>query len=97
MREIVYRLLMGKQGDRLRHVAVLGGHTHRIARAIERLRKEFNRCAMWNGCGKLPGKRVAWRPISVGTGARPSIAGASQHRTQMALRIIVHLQNHLRW
>jgi AraC-like DNA-binding protein len=41
-REIVYRLLMGKQGDRLRHIAVLGGHTHRIARVIEQLRKEFD-------------------------------------------------------
>jgi AraC-like DNA-binding protein len=41
-REIVYRLLMGKQGDRLRHIAVLAGHSHRIVRAIERLRKEFD-------------------------------------------------------
>jgi AraC-like DNA-binding protein len=41
-REIVYRLLMGEQGDRLRHIALQGGHTHRIARAIERLRKEFD-------------------------------------------------------
>jgi AraC-like DNA-binding protein len=42
MREIIYRLLRGEQGDRLRHIAVLGGHTHRIARAIERLRREFD-------------------------------------------------------
>lgn len=41
-REIVYRLLMGEQGGRLRLIAVLGGHTHRIARAIERLRREFD-------------------------------------------------------
>ncbi len=41
-REIVYRLLIGEQGDRLRHIAVQGGHTHRIARAIERLRREFD-------------------------------------------------------
>ncbi len=41
-REIVYRLLMGEQGDRLRHIAVQGGHTHRIASAIEQLRKEFD-------------------------------------------------------
>jgi AraC-like DNA-binding protein len=41
-REIVYRLLMGEQGDRLRHIALQGGHTHRIARAIERLRNEFD-------------------------------------------------------
>lgn len=41
-REIVYRLLMGEQGGRLRHTAVLGGHTHLIARALERLRKDFD-------------------------------------------------------
>ena len=42
-REIVYRLLVGEQGDRLRHVAILGGQSHRIARAIEQLRNEFDR------------------------------------------------------
>lgn len=41
-REIVYRLLMGKQGDRLRHIAALSGYTSPIARAIERLRKSFD-------------------------------------------------------
>ncbi len=42
-REIVYRLLMGEQGGRLNHIAVLGGHTHRIVEAIDRLRKDFDR------------------------------------------------------
>jgi AraC-like DNA-binding protein len=41
-REIVYQLLMGEQGGRLHHVAVLGGHSHRISQAIERLRKDFD-------------------------------------------------------
>jgi AraC-like DNA-binding protein len=41
-REIVYRLLKGEQGDRLRHTAVLGGHSHRIAGALERLRRDFD-------------------------------------------------------
>ncbi len=41
-REIIYRLLMGTQGDRLRHIAILGGQAHRIIRAIDRLRKEFD-------------------------------------------------------
>ena len=41
-REIVYRLLMGEQGDRLRHIAVMGGYTSPIARAIERLRQNFD-------------------------------------------------------
>jgi len=42
-REIVFRLLKGEQGGRLRQIAVLGGHAHRIARAIERLREDFDR------------------------------------------------------
>ena len=41
-REIVYRLLMGEQGTRLRHLALLGGHTDRIADAVDRLRRDFN-------------------------------------------------------
>jgi AraC-like DNA-binding protein len=41
-REIVYRLLMGEQGNRLRHLALLGGQSESIAAAIERLRREFN-------------------------------------------------------
>lgn len=42
-REIVLRLLVGNQSARLRHLAVLGGHTDRIARAIERLRNDFDK------------------------------------------------------
>jgi AraC-like DNA-binding protein len=41
IREIIYRLLMGTQGARLRHIAILGGDTHRIARVVDLLRKEF--------------------------------------------------------
>ena len=42
-REIVFRLLKGEQGGRLRQIAVLGGHGHRIARALEQLQKDFDR------------------------------------------------------
>jgi len=41
-REIIYRLLMGEQGYRLRHIAILGGYTPHIARAVERLRHDFD-------------------------------------------------------
>lgn len=41
-REIVYRLLLGEQGDRLRHIAALNGQTYRMAQVIERLRQEFD-------------------------------------------------------
>jgi AraC-like DNA-binding protein len=42
MREIIYRLLMSDQGDRLRHLTVLGGYTPAIARAVQRLRQDFD-------------------------------------------------------
>ena len=41
-REILYRLWMGDQGDRLRYIAALSGYTPHIARAIERIHKDFN-------------------------------------------------------
>jgi AraC-like DNA-binding protein len=41
-REITYRLLMGEQGARLRHLAIMGGYTPLIARAVERLRQDFD-------------------------------------------------------
>jgi AraC-like DNA-binding protein len=40
--EIVYRLLLGEQGDRLRHIAILDGESHRIARALKRLHEDFD-------------------------------------------------------
>lgn len=41
-REIVYRLLQGEQGDRLRHIAVSNGETHRIVKVIGRIREDFD-------------------------------------------------------
>jgi AraC-like DNA-binding protein len=41
-RELVYRLLRGEQRGRLAQIAAMGGSPHRIAEAIERLRKEFD-------------------------------------------------------
>src|SRR5437773_2669632 len=41
-REIIYRLLRGEQGARLHHLAILGGYSPSIARAIERLRQDFD-------------------------------------------------------
>ncbi len=42
-REVVYWLLMGAQGARLRHLAVGDGYTPLFARAVERLREEIGR------------------------------------------------------
>jgi AraC-like DNA-binding protein len=43
IREIVFRLLMGAQGGRLRHLVSQGGSADRIARAVERIRSDFDR------------------------------------------------------
>ncbi|MGE3523027.1 MAG: AraC family transcriptional regulator N-terminal domain-containing protein [Candidatus Dadabacteria bacterium] len=42
-REIVYRLLVGDQGARLREIATAGSQSHQIARAIDWLKSNFAR------------------------------------------------------
>jgi AraC-like DNA-binding protein len=42
-REVVYRLLTGEQGARLRHLPMQGGHANRIAKAVDRLRDDYNK------------------------------------------------------
>jgi AraC-like DNA-binding protein len=41
IREIIYRLMIGAQGDRLRYLATLGAPVPPVARAIARLRRDF--------------------------------------------------------
>jgi AraC-like DNA-binding protein len=43
IREIVYRLLTGEQAHRMRHLAMVGGHAHRMVRAVNKLREEFSK------------------------------------------------------
>ncbi len=43
IREIIYRLLAGAQGNRMRHLATVGGQAHRMVRAVKRLRDDFNK------------------------------------------------------
>jgi len=40
-REIIYRLLVGDQGSRLRQIALAGSQSHQVARAIEWLKSHF--------------------------------------------------------
>ena len=58
-REIVYRLLKGEQGDRLRHIAVSNGETHRITKAIARLREDFDRSLSIEGVAQDLGMSVS--------------------------------------
>jgi AraC-like DNA-binding protein len=41
-RELLYWLLMGEQGSRLRHLALQGGYTPDIIQAVKRLRQHFD-------------------------------------------------------
>ncbi len=43
IREIVYRLLTGTQGNRMRHLAKFGGHAHRMVRAVEKLHQNYDK------------------------------------------------------
>src|SRR4051812_19542709 len=43
VREIVYRLLVGAQGNRMRHLASTGGQAHRLVRAIDKLRTHYDK------------------------------------------------------
>jgi AraC-like DNA-binding protein len=43
VREIVYRLLTGAQGSRMRHLAAVGGQAHRMVRAVAKLRENFDK------------------------------------------------------
>jgi AraC-like DNA-binding protein len=43
IREIVYRLLTGAQGSRMHHLARFGGQAHRMVRAVEKVRMDFNK------------------------------------------------------
>ena len=40
-REIIYRLLVGEQGHRLRQMTVKGGHVYRISEAVQKICREF--------------------------------------------------------
>lgn len=42
-REIVYRLALGEQGGRLRQIALIRGRAHRITKAIELIRKDYDK------------------------------------------------------
>ena len=43
IREIVYRLLTGAQAARMRQLATVGGHAHKMVRAVAKLRENFDK------------------------------------------------------
>jgi AraC-like DNA-binding protein len=90
VREIVFRLLMGSQGGRLRHLAVLGGHRHRVARAVERLRRDFDRPLRIEGIADELGMSVSafHQHFKAVTGMSP-LQFQKQLRLQEASRLML--------
>jgi AraC-like DNA-binding protein len=58
-REIIYRLWMGEQRDRLRQIAALGGYTPHITKAIERLHQDFDQPLRIEGIARELGMSVS--------------------------------------
>ncbi len=58
-REIVYRLSLGEQGGRLRQIAVNGGRAHRMAKAIELLRKDYDKSLRIAGLARQLGMSIS--------------------------------------
>jgi AraC-like DNA-binding protein len=58
-REIVYRLLLGEQGGRLRQIASVDGRAHRIAKAIEQLREHRGKPLRIAGLARQLGMSVS--------------------------------------
>ncbi|MGA2440977.1 MAG: AraC family transcriptional regulator [Tepidisphaeraceae bacterium] len=59
VREIVYRLLTGAQGSRMRHLATFGGHAHRMVRAVRSLSENFDKPLRIDGLARELGMSVS--------------------------------------
>lgn len=90
VREIVYRLLVGDQGARLRHLAVVGGSVPHIARAVECIRRNFDRPLRVEQLAREVGMSVSGfhRYFKAVTGMTP-LQFQKQLRLQEARRLMV--------
>ena len=99
IREIVYRLLTGEQGGRLHHIAALGGHTHRIAMALERLREDFDLCSPEHCKGVRRLRQDFDRPLRIQDIARElgmSVSGFHHHFKAVTAMSPLQFQKQLR-
>jgi AraC-like DNA-binding protein len=89
-REIIYRLCLGAQGDRLRQIAVSGGRAHRIAKAIELLRTNHKKPLGIAGLARQLGMSVSGlhHHFKAATGMSP-LQFQKQFRLQEARRLLL--------
>ncbi len=89
-REIVYRLWMGEQRDRLRHIAAAGGYKSPIAKAIEQLRSRFDQPLRIEEIARASGMSVSgfYRHFKAVTSMSP-LQFQKQLRLQEARRLML--------
>lgn len=89
-REILYRLLLGDQGDLLRRIAVEGGHTNLMVKAIEKLRVEYDRPLRVEDLARASGMSVSGfhHHFKAVTGMSP-LQYQKRHRLQEARRLML--------
>lgn len=89
-REILYRLLLGEQGDLLRRIAVEGGHTNLVVKAIEKLRDEYDRPLRVEDLARASGMSVSGfhHHFKAVTGMSP-LQYQKRHRLQEARRLML--------
>ncbi|MCX7839028.1 MAG: AraC family transcriptional regulator [Anaerolineae bacterium] len=89
-REIIYRLLIGEQGERLCHIAVLSGYTPLIVQAIERLRGDLDQPLRIDALAREIGMSVSgfYRQFKVVTSISP-LQFRKQMRLQQARRLML--------
>jgi AraC-like DNA-binding protein len=59
IREIIYRLLTGAQASRMCHLATFGGHAHRMVRAVQKLRENYNKTLRMEDLAQTLGMSVS--------------------------------------
>jgi len=89
-REIVYRLLLGEQGGRLRQIAVIDGRAHRIARAIDLLRTNHGKALGIAGLARQLGMSPSgfYHQFKAATGMSP-LQFQKRLRLQEARRLLL--------
>ena len=89
-REILYRLLLGEQGDLLRRIAIEGGHTNLVVKAIEKLRDEYDRPLRIEDLARASGMSVSGfhHHFKAVTGMSP-LQYQKRHRLQEARRLML--------
>jgi len=91
VREIVYRLMTGAQGNRMRHLATVGGHAHRMVRAVRKMSENFHKPLRIDSLARELGMSVSgFHAHFKAVTAMSPLQFQKQLRLQEARRLMLH-------